>query len=312
MIKPRPSQPSRAATASGGHEYYRLDRSPERQILDFRRLGLDAVRLLGRYRYAQARHELATHSHGEMLEICYLESGRQMYDVEGREFSLVGGDVFLTFPGERHGTGAHPETREVLYWLLISVTDARRSFLNLPRHEGRQLLQGLLEAPRRRFRGRNTLQPALRSIFEIHADAQNPLRVTDLRNLLLRLLLDVVASAYESQPLAYSVQVRALMDYVEANLEQPLSLAALAQHVGLSLPRLKSKFKQEVGIPPGDYIARRRVERAAQLLGETDDTVTDIAMQLGFSSSQYFATVFKRYTRHSPHSARADRSQRQS
>lgn len=307
MVKPRPRPRARAATPASRREHYQIDRSPGRQILDFRRLGLDAVRLLGRYHYAQARQELAVHSHGEMLEICYLESGRQTYVVNGREFPLVGGDVFLTFPGEHHGTGDHPETRGVLYWLLISVTEARRSFLNLPRNEGRQLLQRLLQAPRRSFRGRNTLQPTLRAILETHANTRNPLRVTDLRNRLLRLLLDVVASASESQPPAYSPQVRSLMDYVEASLEEPLPLAALAQQVGLSLPRLKSKFKQEVGVAPGDYIARRRVERAAQLLYETKNTVTEIALRLGFSSSQYFATVFKRYTLHSPHAARTER-----
>jgi AraC-like DNA-binding protein len=242
-----------------------------------------------------------------MLEICYLESGRQTYVVGGREFPLVGGDVFLAFPGERHGTGDHPETRGVLYWLLIFLPDARRSFLNLPCHEGRQLLQRLLQASRRTFRGRNTLQPTLRSICEAHANTRNPLRVTDLRNLLLRFLLDVVVSASEPQPSAHSAPIRATMDYVEANLESPLPLAELAQQARLSLPRLKSKFKQEVGVAPGDYIARCRVERAAQLLYETKDTVTEIAMRLGFSSSQYFATVFKRYTLRSPQSARAER-----
>ena len=266
------------------------------------------MRLLGRYHYAQARHELAAHSHGEMLEICYLESGRQTYAVKGREFPLVGGDVFMTFPGERHGTGQHPETRGVLYWLLISVPAARRSFLNLPRSEGRQLLRRLLQVPRRSFHGQSTLQPTLRTIFETHADVRNPLRTVNLRNLLLRFLLDVVASAYESQPAAHSAQIRAAMDHVEANLEEPLALSELARRVNLSLPRLKSKFKQEVGIPPADYIIRRRIERAAQLLYETDETITDIAMRLGFSSSQYFATVFKRYTLHSPREARVQRT----
>lgn len=307
MVKPRTRQHAKGFTQLKKREYYQIEQSPERQIFDFRRLGLDPVRLLGRYHYAKARQELAAHSHGEMLEICYLESGRQTYDVSGREFPLVGGDVFLTFPGERHGTGVHPETRGVLYWLLISVPDARRSFLNLPRNEGRQLLQRLLQAPQRSFRGRNTLQPALRSITEAYTNTRNPLRATELRNLLIRFLLDVAASAYESQTSAYSARIRAMMAYIETHLEEPLPLAELAQHAGLSLPRLKSKFKQEVGIPPGDYIARRRVERAAQLLYETNDTVTDIAMRLGFSSSQYFATVFKRYTLHSPRSVRTGR-----
>lgn len=307
MAKPHQPRRSRPKNESAEREYFQINPSAERQILDFHGQGFAAVRLLGHYHYARARHELAAHSHGAMLEICHLESGRQTYEVQGREFPLVGGDVFMTFPGERHGTGSHPETRGGLYWLLISVPAARRSFLHLPPDEGRQLLRRLLQVPRRSFRGKNTLQPTLRAIFEMHADIRNPLRAVNLRNLLLRFLLDVVASAYESQPATHSAQVQRMMDRVEADLEQPLVLAELARHVGLSLPRLKSKFKQEVGIPPADYIMRRRVEGAARLLYETKDSVTDIAMRLGFSSSQYFATVFKRYTLHSPGEARTQR-----
>ena len=307
MARPPASRKKHPPARQKGREYYRIDRSPERQILDFCGPGFDAVRLLGRYHYAQARHELPAHSHGEMLEICYLESGRQTYAVKGREYPLAGGDVFLTFPGERHGTGEHPETRGVLYWLLISMPAARHSFLNLPRGEGRQLLRRLLQMPRRSFHGQNTLPPTLRAIFETHADRRNPLRAVHLRNLLLRFLLDVIASAYASQPATHSAQIRAAMHHVEAGLEEPLALSELARRVNLSLPRLKSKFKQEVGIPPADYIIRRRIERAARLLYETNDTVTDIALRLGFSSSQYFATAFKRYTLHSPREARAQR-----
>src|SRR4029077_19761310 len=103
----------------------------------------------------------------------------------------------------------------------------------------------------------------------------DPLCVTNLRNLLLQFLLDMLASAYELQPTAHSPQIRALLAYVEANLDRPLPLAELARRAGLSLPRLKSKFKQEVGVAPADYVARRRIERAAQLLYETDASITD-------------------------------------
>ncbi len=307
MAKPQAPREIRKPVRLKGREYYRIDRSTERQILDFRGLGFDSMRLLGRYHYAKARHELVAHSHGEMLEICYLESGRQIYEVKGQEFPLAGGEVFMTFPGERHGTGHHPETRGVLYWLLISVPEARRSFLNLPAGEGRLLLQRLLRVPHRTFHGLSTLQPTLRAIFETYADLQNPLRTVNLRNLLIRFVLDVIASAYASQSAMRSAQIRAAITRVEASLEEPLLLSALAKQVGLSLPRLKSKFKQEVGVPPADYILRRRIECSAQLLYETNDNVTDIAMRLGFSSSQYYATVFKRYTLHSPRDARVQR-----
>ena len=304
---PKLNAPRIGADHLHNREFFNIECSPARHILDFRQLGLDPVRLLGRYHYVSAHQEIDAHSHGEMIEICYLESGQQTYEVNGKVFPLVGGDVFLTFPHELHGTGAHPEARGILCWLLISVPAARRSFLNLPPTEGRLFLKRLLQIPRRCFRGPRSLQATLHSIFETHADTRNPLRATELRNQLIRFLLDVVASAYKAEQLIYSPKISSVLDHIEKNFEQPLPLVELADIANLSLPRLKSKFKQEVGLPPATYLAHRRVEQAAKLLYETKRPIIDIAMELGFSSSQYFATVFKRYTRCSPRQARRAR-----
>lgn len=288
-------------------EHVQLEPSTQRQIFDLTRSGLSPLRVLGRYHYASAQPELERHSHGEMIEICYLESGRQTYEVNGREYPLVGGDVFLTLPGEPHGSGAHPEARGVLYWLLISVAEARRSFLHLPKPEGRWLLERLLNAPRRCFSGRASLRAILRAIFALRTGPHNRHRTLELRCLFTRLLLDLTSSAYERRPTLYSPNIQAAIRCIEAHRTEPLLLARLAKHAGLSLPRLKSKFKQEVGIPPAEYIVRQKVEQAADWLHTTPQTVTDVAMRLGFSSSQYFATVFRRYTMRTPRDARTQR-----
>lgn len=285
-------------------EFFLLDPSPSRHILDFRDADLSPVRLLGRYRYTRAHRELAAHSHGEMIEICFLESGQQVYEVNGEEYPLRGGDIFLTLPGEWHGTGSHPEGRGVLYWMLISVPAARRSFLDLPAHEGRLILKRLLQPSRRCFRAREAVQHTLHSIFDQHANQRNPLRLTELRNLLVRLVLDVIASADSLDHQTLSPHIHSALSLIEAEIEEPISLNHLASRINLSLPRFKSKFKVEVGMPPLAYILRRKIERASQLLHETDAPVIEIAMRLGFSSSQYFATVFKRYARVSPRQAR--------
>ena len=69
-------------------------------------------------------------------------------------------------------------------------------------------------------------------------------------------------------------------------------------------PRLHTRFRQEVGQSPGEYILRAKIERARDLLADTDLSVTDIAYSLSFSSAQYFATAFKRLTRATPTSFR--------
>ena len=78
---------------------------------------------------------------------------------------------------------------------------------------------------------------------------------------------------------------------------------------GLSLPRFKARFKNEVGIPPAEYLQRYRIERAEHGLANSTRSVTEIAFELGFCSSQYFATVFRRYTRLSPTQYRAARGE---
>ena len=59
-------------------------------------------------------------------------------------------------------------------------------------------------------------------------------------------------------------------------------------------------FKAQTGLTPNDYLQRLRVEAAQEQLRQTDFSVTQIALAMGFSSGQYFSTVFARYTGVSP------------
>jgi len=72
--------------------------------------------------------------------------------------------------------------------------------------------------------------------------------------------------------------------------------AEMAAMAGLSLTSFHEHFKRVAGSSPKDYRLRVRVERAARCLREQPAlTVTQVAHEFGFSSSQYFATVFRRY-----------------
>jgi AraC-like DNA-binding protein len=212
--------------------------------------------------------------------------------------------LFVTLPRETHSTGAHPEARGVLYWLLLSVPAKRNALLGLPARESRALFDRLLNLPRRQFRAPDSVKPTLHRIFEIGTGTKDALQTIELRNLLVRFLLDVVAGSAATTATTYSPSISTALRHMEAHLAEPLALPELAARAGLSLSRFKTRFKEETGIPPSDYLMRLRVVAAARLLYEKQLSVTEVAMRLGFSSSQYFATVFKSYTRHSPASAR--------
>jgi AraC-like DNA-binding protein len=274
-----------------------IDPSNERKIVDFRELGFRDVLALGRYSYAHAHEPLREHTHGEMFEICYLDEGTQEYEVEGRRFLLKGGDVFVTFPNEMHGSGSSPLSRGRLYWMLISVPSKRERFLNLSPREGQELVGGLLDIPYRHFKGGAQLKHHLENIFKVHDRDDAVLREAGLKNHILRFLLDVLERAQLHARTVISPVITRVQEYIEGHIfEEPPQIRDLAEVAGLSESRFKVRFKEESGMSPGSYISAVKIEKAKELLEDTGLSVTEIAFRLGFSSSQYFATVFKRFT----------------
>lgn len=268
--------------------------------------GLPGVWHLGRYNYVRAGRALPPHQHGRAMEICLLVRGRQVYEVGGRRHVLTGGDVFVTFPGEVHGTGGAPEEKGVLYWLILELPPVARPWLGLPR-EARGALQAALRGlPRRQFRGSWRLRAGLDGLTARLLRPPEPLDAVVLANEVVAFLLELVRNA--AQPAGggsgRAGALAPVLARIAAQVGEPLPLAALAAEAGLSLPRFKARFKAELGVPPAEYVQRARVAEAERRLRETDVSVTRLAHDLGFASSQYFATVMKRYTGRTPSALR--------
>jgi AraC family transcriptional regulator len=95
-------------------------------------------------------------------------------------------------------------------------------------------------------------------------------------------------------------QIRRVFDHVEERLDADISLKDMAALCGLSTSHFCAAFKTSVGEPPYRFALRRRVERAKLLLSNTKDSMADIALAVGFSSSGHFATVFKQFVGRTP------------
>jgi AraC family transcriptional regulator len=88
-------------------------------------------------------------------------------------------------------------------------------------------------------------------------------------------------------------RLRAVCDYVQANLDQDLSLAELAQIAGFSVSHFKPLFRQAMGLPVHRYVVECRVERARQLLLRRDRTLAEIAGEAGFSHQTHMARCLR-------------------
>jgi AraC family transcriptional regulator len=91
-------------------------------------------------------------------------------------------------------------------------------------------------------------------------------------------------------------QRRMVAAYIEEHLAEQISLAALAQLVGLSPYHFCRTFKQSFGMPPHRYHNSRRIEHAKSLLAKPASMVTEIGLSVGFGDTSSFTSVFHKMT----------------
>lgn len=98
----------------------------------------------------------------------------------------------------------------------------------------------------------------------------------------------------------FSKPILICLDLIYDNLHNKITLNDLADQVGLSAPYLSKLFHREVGVTVSQYISRKRVEAAENLLKFSDYSCIEISNYLCFNSESYFIQVFKSYTKLTP------------
>lgn len=272
----------------------------ELHIADLSGIGLSEVPTLGRYRFARARRGLDRHVHRGAFEICFLIEGRQVYRAGGRDWLLGAGDAFRTLPDEPHGSGERPQEIGALRWLQVVPPRRGRGFLGLDATASAELARRLAALPR--------VFPAPPRVVERFDAAFAAVAAGDRTAagaVLAELLLATCAAAAAPRPAA-ETGMQPVLRFVEDNLHRPLGARELARRAGLALAWFKTRFRAEVGQPPARYVMRRRIDRAVELLA-SGRPVTRVAQDLGFASSQHFATVVRRFTGRTPVSFRCRR-----
>ena len=238
-----------------------------------------------------------------------IEQGEQPYVIDGTEYLLRSNELLIVYPGEEHSTGTVSENRGRLYWVILKATSENGRWLGLSPPFGSELLQRLLdrELPRR-FRA----EPSVRALLEHVLSAGNPdhspasLKAQELwwglrmQHKLVECLLAVVASRQQSPKSFPTGRILKIANAISQDPAEPHSVGKLAGEASLSVPQFQRRFKEEIRLPPMEYVTRRRIERATELLKSTTRTITQIALDVGYSSSQYFATVFKKFTGEAP------------
>ncbi|MGH7145640.1 MAG: helix-turn-helix domain-containing protein [Planctomycetota bacterium] len=301
LLAPTPSPPPPRYTQQGPRETWT---APLSAVPELQMLGRDEFRIA---------KDLGKHIHPEAMELCYIErgtvrwwAGREVYDVNG-------GEVYLTWPDEPHGGSDDALHPCKLYWLHLWFPAAPPAgWLGLPVAEAVALHGALKGLSSRHFPGPAAIARQADRLFELLAPIApghsgvgvaadpTPLMALAVRATFLAFLNEILQAGQAAGRRVLSAEVTRAIELMDAHLERPLKLPLIAEQVGLSTSHFKARFRQETGLTPGEFSLRRRVAAAREKILTTDRPLLEIALDLGFSSSQYLATCFKRITGRSP------------
>jgi AraC-like DNA-binding protein len=265
-------------------------------------LGLPFLTVLGFDSSRRKRVGLGEHAH-EGHEITFLFEGEVTWVTDrGESLRLRGGDLAITQPSVVHRGLLNLIQPSTFFW---TVVDLRRAGGNLFSGAEREELRAQLDRAGNAVR--NADKEFARELARLHDDlaaqqaAPATLTRTAIRARIGTVLVRAAASLTAPGERARGDYTEEAQRYIDGRLgDADLSVDAVAQRVGISVSRLHAVFKERTGLAPNDFIQRRRVERACELLRNTATPVTRIALNLGFASSQYFATCFRKYTGMTP------------
>ena len=100
-------------------------------------------------------------------------------------------------------------------------------------------------------------------------------------------------------------RLKRVRDYIEAHLDNRLTLTDLARVACLSPYHFSRSFKQSIGIGPQRYVIQRRLERAKAMIRRTNQPLAEIAQQVGFADQSHLTSIFRRETGVTPGRYRA-------
>lgn len=266
-------------------------------------IGLPLLAYVGMVTIHRASH-ISWHSHAS-YELLFVLEGATAYEFKRRQAVELHGGHFLVVPPRAEHRGAHGVRAPATICGLALNPGRRHAAQGTPfTHQDLARIQSALQSSAFTLR---PVSPALRWMLrwlkeELAAYWDKPRRPD--ANAALRALVCVIVLEASRQlsvrPAVPKEIVAAGVEYLRQHCAEPVRIPDLVRHLGFSRARVFQLFKSELGLTPNDCLQRMRIENAMELLKDPRRSITEAALAAGFNSSQYFSTVFRRYTGGSP------------
>ena len=237
------------------------------------------------------------HAHSHILEIHCMIKGTRYTNIEKNgqiiHYSTSGNHAFLTYPFELHSSGEEPLAPCEFYAMQIDISDPQH-MLGLNESYSLELVSMLNSLDRCLQLTPKSIALLKRTMIEFSKGTSRAYMAGSQYLTCFLFLLESMKPVSGSRELDVDPAIQKAIEFLDTHLDEKLSLSDLAAVSGYSLSRFKVKFKAAIGITPAEYITWQKIEKAKILLMNPENSVTGVAYQLGFSSSNYFCSVFKK------------------
>lgn len=259
-------------------------------------------------------HDLTEVEHAhEFCELVIVSAGRSMHCLEGRVFPVTAGDVFLLQGNQHH----YFFDRRGLDLINIMYDPDE---IGIPESELRKMpgycAMFMLEPS---FRHRHQFASHLRlarnrlaHIEQIAEDMEREFRdkkpgyevALRAKHLELVTFLSREYNASDNIEARALLRIGSVIGTLEEKYREQIKLDDLLNIAHMSGSNLMRVFRKATGQTPIEYLLRLRIQKAMEMLRQTDLNITEIALQVGFNDSNYFARQFRRIQNCSPSSYR--------
>lgn len=226
--------------------------------------------------------EIGLHTHNE-FEIYVNLSGDVSFLVENNLYVLTRGDVIIARPGEHHHCVYRSEAPHKLFWILFDCQknntildflhgDFCENYIS-PQEDLREELLDLCYAL---HNGSLTDQDKIYTFFRIFT--------------ILKKSINTAPVQQSKLPL----ELRMIIDYIDSHIYEKITVTGIAKEFYISQSTIERRFKETLGLMPVEYIRRKKLVLAAQMLQE-GKSVLDAGTSIGYNDNSYFIELFKQY-----------------
>lgn len=228
-------------------------------------------------------------------ELIFVKQGTLEMWEEDQQFYLTAGQTLHLWPGKQHGSKPMPADLR-FYWIHFEIESAYNQLGGAPP----LVIPQVTTHP----------QPErLERLFRIFLDEQEAGTLHPISaNLLTMLMLNELQQPEKVRADDLNVVATWAHTFIRINFDRPITSRSVAEAVGYNVDYLGRIYRQTYDCTLTEAIHRRRVHKACDYLMDGNLTISQIALQCGFSDTDYFRRIFKRYMQITPSEYREENS----